>query len=185
MPDQERGSGGIGGSYSGRRIAVREDHSNQWRLRTSAPVNIYVAWLSPLTFLVCLLAALGYVLWRGGTAERAGVSTIAIGSVLSAFVAHAVGRWSGTELGVFAVDVAVLVAFIVIMGSSRRFWPLWITSFQIISVATHLVLFVKPKTVPVAYAVAEELWAYPMLAILVAVVWRRASRPKPPTASPA
>lgn len=146
-------------------------------------MDITLLRLSPLIFLGCLLAALGYVLWRGDPAARACVGTILIGSILSAVAANPIGMWRGNEVGIFAVDLAVLVVFIAIMGSSRRFWPLWITAFQIIAVATHLARFVKPKTVPAVYAAAEQLWAYPMLAVLVAVTWR-ASRPKPPSGSP-
>lgn len=128
--------------------------------------------LSPVIFLILLLASLGYVLWRGEKAERAGVSAIAIGSVLSALAASSAGMWRHGEIGIFLVDVALLFALIVITGYSKRFWPPWLTAFQIVAVATHIARFLRPNTLPMAYAVAEQLWVVPMQLILVSVVYR-------------
>lgn len=128
--------------------------------------------LSPIVFLILLIGSLGYVLWRGGKAERGGISAIAIGSVLSALAANSEGPWQHAETGIFVVDVTLLIALMIIMGHSNRFWPLWITAFQIVAVMTHLARFLRPNTIPIAYAIAEELWALPMQAILVAVVCR-------------
>lgn len=135
--------------------------------------------LSPSIFLILLLASLGYVLWRGEKAERACVSTMAIGSVVSALAASSAGMWSHGETGIFLVDVAVLLAFMTIMAWSNRFWPLWITAFQIVAVVTHLARFLRPATVPTAYAIAEQLWILPMQAILIAVVWRHHRKRSP------
>lgn len=74
------------------------------------------------------------------------------------------------------VDIATLVAFIAIMAKSTRFWPLWITALQNIAVMTHLARFLKPQTVPMAYAVAEQLWVYIMLLILIVSVQQQRSR---------
>jgi len=129
--------------------------------------------LSPLIFLTLLIAALGYVFWRGERAERACVLVIVVASILSALAAHPNGMWQRGETGIFIVDVAALFAFITIMGASNRFWPLWITAFQIIAVTTHLARFLKPATLPMAYAFAEQLWVLPMQGLLVAVIWQR------------
>ncbi len=129
--------------------------------------------LSPLIFLILLLGSLGYVLWRGEKAERVGISAIAMGSVLSALAANSDGLWEHGETGIFFVDVGLLIALMIIMGHSNRFWPLWITAFQIVAVMTHLARFLRPNTIPIAYAIAEQLWVLPMQAILVVVVCRQ------------
>lgn len=128
--------------------------------------------LVPFVFLAMLMAALGYALKRGQWAERAGVSTIVLGSVLSAIAAHSTAMWHSPETGIFVIDVFVLLTFVTIMARSDRFWPLWITALQIVAVATHIARIVEPQTIPLAYAVAEQLWAYPMLAIITVATIR-------------
>lgn len=96
-----------------------------------------------------------------------------MGSVLSALAANSDGLWEHGETGIFFVDVGLLIALMIIMGHSNRFWPLWITAFQIVAVMTHLARFLRPNTIPIAYAIAEQLWVLPMQAILVVVVCRQ------------
>jgi len=122
--------------------------------------------LVPAIYLGLLFCVGAYVLWRGQKPERAGLAVILVGSVLSEITAHYDSLWQTGETGIFLVDLAVLFAFMLVLARSDRFWPLWITAFQIVAVVTHLVRFVRPQTVPLAYAVAEQFWVYPMLALL-------------------
>lgn len=130
----------------------------------------------PVLYLCILAAALVYIGVRGERAERACIIAITIGSLATGLAANKGPAWYGAEVGIFVVDVATLVAFIVIMAKSTRFWPLWITALQNIAVMTHLARFIKPQTVPMAYAVAEQLWVYIMLLILVVSVRQQRSR---------
>lgn len=132
--------------------------------------------LVPLIYLCILAAALVYVGVRGERAERACIIAITIGSLATGLAANKGPAWYGAEVGIFVVDVATMVAFIVIMAKSTRFWPLWITALQNIAVMTHLARFIKPQTVPMAYAVAEQLWVYIMLLILIVSVRQQRSR---------
>lgn len=130
----------------------------------------------PLLYLCILAAALVYIGVRGERAERACIIAITIGSLATGLAANKGPAWYEAEVGIFVVDVAILVAFIVIMAKSTRFWPLWITALQNIAVMTHLARFIKPQTVPMAYAVAEQLWVYIMLLILIVSVRQQRSR---------
>jgi hypothetical protein len=109
----------------------------------------------------------------GGRSERAGTSTIIIGSIASAAAMHTYQIWRHNETGLFLVDGILLVAFATIMVLSNRFWPIWITALQIIAVITHLARFLRPTTIPYAYAIAEQLWAWIMLTIITGVCIRR------------
>lgn len=129
--------------------------------------------LLPMLFAILMSVVALLVLWRGSRAERAALAAIVAGSVLSGMAAHHDMLWEGGETGIFLVDVAVLCAFIVILAFSDRFWPLWLTAFQIIAVMTHLARFASPRTIPLAYAFAEQLWVYPMLALLTVAAIRR------------
>lgn len=131
-----------------------------------------IADLVPTMFLVLLLAVGAYVIGWGRGPERAGIAIIVIGSLLSGWAAHYGRLWEGGEEGIFLVDLAVLLAFIQVLARSDRFWPLWTTAFQLIAVATHLARFASPKTLPLAYAIAEQVWVYPMLILLGVTTYR-------------
>ncbi|WP_230781785.1 hypothetical protein [Sphingomonas sp. Leaf37] len=130
----------------------------------------------PVIFLCILAATLIYVGVRGESAERWCIIAITIGSLATGIAANRGPVWYSAETGIFMVDVATLIAFIVIMARSTRFWPLWITALQIIAVMTHLARFLKPQTVPMAYAVAEQLWVYIMIVILIVSVRQQRSQ---------
>jgi len=132
--------------------------------------------LVPIIYLCILAASLIYISVRGERAERACIIAITIGSLATGIAANRGPAWYEAEVGIFMVDVATLVAFVVIMAKSTRFWPLWITALQNIAVMTHLARFLKPQTVPMAYAVAEQLWVYIMLLILIVSVRQQRSR---------
>lgn len=126
--------------------------------------------LVPILFLLLLIAASLYILAYGETDERLCIVTAVISSIATWWAANDGPAWYRGEIGIFVVDVATLIAFIAIMARSTRFWPLWITALQTIAVMTHVARFLKPQTVPMAYAVAEQLWAYVVILILIVCV---------------
>lgn len=129
----------------------------------------------PLLFLGLLLVSFAFVVRCGRWPERIGLMVIVVGSVATALVGRS-DLWKGTEMGILAVDVIVLGTFVVIVGLTDRFWPLWVSAFQLVSVTSHLVRLLKPSTLPLAYAFAEQVWSYVMIAVLVgSVVWQRRS----------
>jgi hypothetical protein len=123
------------------------------------PVPVYFA---------ILLACWAYSLWRGGGPEKVGASIIGIGSILSeALVSAAPIRFSGVEMGVFAVDVATLVACVALALVAERFWPLWVAALQLIGTAGHAVKLVDASIIRLAYAIILAFWTYPMLLLIV------------------
>lgn len=131
----------------------------------------------PLLFLGILLASFAYVARCGRWPERIGLTIIAVGSIATALVGRG-DLWKATEIGILAVDVVVLGAFILIVGLTDRFWPLWVSAFQLVSVTSHLARLLKPSTLPLAYAFAEQVWGYVMIAVIMgSVVWQRRCEP--------
>lgn len=127
----------------------------------------------PLLFLCLLIASFAYVARCGRWPERIGLTIIIVGSIATALVGRS-DLWKGTEIGILVVDVAVLATFLMIVGLTNRFWPLWVSAFQLVSVTSHLARLLKPSTLPLAYAVAEQVWSYAMIVLLVAsVAWQR------------
>jgi hypothetical protein len=131
----------------------------------------YASWLS-------LLASLGYAITFGGKPERIGIGIVALGSVTSmALVPDPGSSFSALELWMFGTDLAVLVAFVCLSLSSTRFWPLWVTSFQAITVFTHLAALFTPESLPAAYSILQGFWVYPMfVAILMGAYGHQKAR---------
>lgn len=137
-----------------------------------------------LTYALALSASCVFVGRYGGSTERLGMAVIAVGSLLTIPASRMFGSgWDSSRWALLALDALVLAAFLLIALRSGRFWPLWVTGFQLIAVVTHVAMLIEPKQVLQAYAIAQGFWAYPMLAaIVLATVARRRPRRGQPTA---
>ena len=114
-------------------------------------------------YLVTLLLSCSYAYWNGGETEKLGAAIMVAGSVLTALMATG---WRGVNIGVLVVDVAVLVALVVLMLRTDKYWLLWVTAFQVICVLTHFARLINPAILSRAYSIGEGFWAYPMLMAL-------------------
>jgi hypothetical protein len=127
-----------------------------------------------------LAACSAYALAKGGAPERIAIGIAVIASVVSVIALSSMAtRFDGVEAGVFLVDLVTLVAFFLLALHADRFWPLWITGFQLIGVATHLAMLLSPDVVPQVYSFILGLWAYPILALIVIGAARHRKRLKP------
>ncbi|TZG26192.1 hypothetical protein [Sphingomonas montanisoli] len=132
-----------------------------------------------LAYLITLISICAYAIRCGGRPERQGAAIMIAGSVLTVPAASLVAQWQSPALGVLAVDMAVLAAFLAIALRSDRYWPLWTTAFQLVGVATHLARLADPGIIPRAYSIAQGFWAYPMLVALAIGVRESRSRVMP------
>lgn len=118
-----------------------------------------------------------YAMLRGGAPERIGITILAVGSVLTVVAVSAPARRFGSvEIGIFLVDVAALVGFLILAMRAERLWPLWVTSLQAIGTTAHAVKLVDPEIIRWAYAFALAFWSYPMLFLLVLGTWNHQRR---------
>jgi hypothetical protein len=132
------------------------------------PVPVYYA-----LFAICGL----YVLLKGGAPEKVGATILAIGSVLSvAAVSSPAGRFGSVEIGVFLVDVATFLGFLVLALRAERYWPLCVTALQAIGTAGHAAKLLDPGVIRSAYAIVLSLWGYLMLLLLVLGTWNHQKR---------
>ncbi len=117
---------------------------------------------------ICMIAVSIYG-WRfGERAERIGVAIIIAASIVTfAISAFPGSHFHSMESGIFIVDLTALASFLWLALTTNRFWPLWATAFQLIAVTTHLTILVDPTIIPLAYALSEGFWAYPVLAALL------------------
>ena len=125
--------------------------------------------LLQLAYIIALAATCAVTWLRGERPERLGAAIVLVGSVATMGAANVPGlEIRSSQLGILAVDVLVLAGFLALVFKTDRYWPLWVSGFHLVGVATHLVMLFYPAVLPVAYRVVRGLWAYPiMVAILV------------------
>ena len=102
-----------------------------------------------------LLLICAYAFWRGRTDERTAAATCLAASLVQILViSPTLHRYSGLEVGVLLVDLAVLAVFVAIALQSSRFWPLWIAGLQLTAILGHLLKVVDIHLFARAYAAA-------------------------------
>jgi hypothetical protein len=117
-------------------------------------------------------ACLGLILLLGGQPERVGALILIAGSLATGVVAAGVlgsSTWDHLETGILAVDIVVLVALWCVALTSDRFWPYWVTAWQLIAVLVHLQMVFFANIVPSAYSYATMYLAFPMVLLMLFV----------------
>lgn len=131
-------------------------------------IEFFLALLS----VVCIYAAV-----RGGPPERGAVMVFIIGFAMSVIAASpSEYRFMQPEIGILLVDLAMLVAFLMLALHAERYWTLWICSMQVIQVLTHIPMMIIPELLPQAYFVIAAFWAYPMMMVLAVGTYRHQRR---------
>jgi hypothetical protein len=101
---------------------------------------------------------------HGGWSERAAAGVSSGGAVATLFVAWPdSARWHHVEPGLLVVDVVIFAAFIAIMIRSNHFWPMWTTSFQLLSIASQLGPAMSRMSNALAFALDEQIWSWLIL----------------------
>ena len=144
---------------------------------------MHSAWvsLSIISFWILLFLTCGYALWRGHKYEQMSALVCILASVVSTIWLLLIRRYhpvdySTVEISDLIVDTVVLTAFIVIALLSDRFWPLWAAGLQLTISMSHLLKAIQPDLLPMAYGIAERVWSYPTLLIIMAGAWRQHRR---------
>lgn len=128
-------------------------------------------------FLLLLLASLIYAFWRGGAPERVTAGIFVAGAIGSALAASpAAARWTQVEMGVLAVDAAMLIAFLALMIKANRLWPILLVGLQTIQVVGHLLRGVDPTLFPFLYWMTSASWSYAMVVLLVIATFLHSKR---------
>ncbi len=117
------------------------------------------------TCVLCFMVAFRF----GARDEKRGMLIIAIGSMATAFVALVAKHdFSNLTIWLLLVDLCVLLAFLKLSFASRKYWPIWVSSLQLISIAIHILELLLPKSIPAAYAMLQGFWVYPMFFAIMA-----------------
>jgi hypothetical protein len=129
--------------------------------------------MSPILYISLLALSCGYAFFRGGRYERLVAAVCLLGTIATVAVNSPLNRmYVHVEGGALAVDLAVLIAFIIVALQSDRFWPLWVAGLQLTTSVAHFLKAIDPHLIPQAYGLAVRFWSYPILIILAVGSWR-------------
>ena len=129
-----------------------------------------------LIFYCLFLGALAYATGWGGAPERIFALMCVLGFVVSMWVRTPWPyEFRHVELGLLLVDVAMFCALYVMSIFSTRFWPIWMTAMQGLSVLAHMMVL-TPQPSAFGYQVLEEFWSFPQLTLLIVAVRRHRLR---------
>ncbi|MCC7393713.1 MAG: hypothetical protein IT553_02535 [Sphingomonadaceae bacterium] len=121
------------------------------------PLLVIIHYIVPIS---CLASAL----ILGGWPERCAAVTMLVGGLASALIA--VNTWTALEVGLFCIDVAALVALWSVALMSDRFWPYYVTAFQLLTVYGHVQAILFNDPLPWSYGMLSNYASIPMFVIL-------------------
>jgi hypothetical protein len=116
-----------------------------------------------LLFWLLAVTSCIYAIVFGGKDGRLAALLIIAASVLTVPAAHMGRAWGELETARLMVDLGLLLGLYVLMLSSRRYWPIWMTGFHLIAVATHVSVMIAPGFTPQIYRALQSFWAIPVL----------------------
>lgn len=125
-------------------------------------------------YLVSLLGC-GFAFWRGTHPERLAAAIYLAGAVATTAVGtHS--HWRDFEPKIFIVDLIVLGGFWFVALTSRRFWPYWVTGWQLVGILVHIQKALLPGISASPYGYLSLYLAYPMLLLIVVASMPQVSR---------
>lgn len=130
-----------------------------------------------MLFNLLLLTVCGYALWAGGAPERWTAMLFILGAVATSLLPFQQrASYHSLFWPLLGVDLAMLIGLIGIALRANRFWPLYVSSLHLITIAIHGVKAFQPSLVPWMYAGASSKIAYPMLILLAIGALRHRDR---------
>lgn len=122
----------------------------------------------PIAYAILLTGSALFAICCGGRPERIAGAIVIIGSLLSAVTQLMVPHpWEGVSVGTFAIDFAMLLSFGAILLTSNRFWPIWATAAQLLTVIAHIGPLLRRAHIAIPFAVSEQLWSWFILLLLI------------------
>ena len=124
-----------------------------------------------IIFWVTLTLCCVFVACVGERDEKICIAAYAIASIASArAISPMAVRLRSVEWSMFAIDVLLLLVFLVFVVRSRRYWPLWTTGIQVVSLLGNTA--VLSRATRHAFAMTLAIMAYGILATLLAAAIR-------------
>lgn len=110
--------------------------------------------------LVCLFA-----LTKGNRPERIGAATVLGGWFLSILAQTYVG-YASVQWPTLIIDVIALAIFVALVWKSPRSWPVWASAFQLLAVASHVMVLMKLRPEISAFYTVTNMAGYGVIIAL-------------------
>lgn len=117
-----------------------------------------------VSILIC-----GGALWKGDWEERTAGATLLLNFAISIFLRDV--SWPRVQLAGFTADIFTLLILGAVALRTKKFWPLFATGFQLLSVLTHVGKMIDPNVHGWAYLTAIIIWTYLILISLAIGAW--------------
>ena len=129
--------------------------------------------------LIALIFLAGMGLWKGAGPERA-VASVMLGILVSDRIYHLlfgnVINLMSIDVGHAVIDLAAMIAFIVIALRSNRMYTLWIAALQLVAFNAHLAREMTQAMTPIAYAILYVAPSYFQLVVQGLGLWAHRRR---------
>lgn len=121
--------------------------------------------------LAVAVLSVGFALIKGDEPERLGGAAYALVFLASLMIRDgsslSLPRW-----GAMGLDVVLLLVFVGIAWQSRRGWPLWAASFQVLIVTGHVMVATDLRPPGEAFAAVNNMANYGLLiALAIGTFW--------------
>ncbi len=113
-----------------------------------------------------LLITVAVAMKRGGHLERWAAYTALLASVFTTVLAPN-PKWTDIEIHIFVIDVFALMSFWFIALKTKRFWPYWITGWQLIAIFGHVQKLMFSEILERPYALLSMYISYPILFVIL------------------
>lgn len=134
--------------------------------------------IAPTIYLGLLTFNCAYALVRGGAPERIGVLILLTGIAASVATPKAsVWRHQHVEIGLLIVDVAMLLAIVLLARRAQRYWPMWWGGLKLCAIIVHFMML-APLLRPWSYAVASAAISFPAPLLIAIGAFRHRIRVK-------
>jgi hypothetical protein len=124
--------------------------------------------LDGFIYATLLIGTVVYIFVRGRADERVVVGTLVAGSVATYIIFKYFGQsFTALQWPMLLNESAVLAVLLTVALRSKRFWPIPVASFQLAAFLSLLTPYFGENIISHGLGVAQGVWAYPQLAILV------------------
>jgi hypothetical protein len=113
-----------------------------------------------------LLLTVAVAVRRGGPLEKWAAFTALLASVCTTILSPT-PQWTDIEINIFVIDLVALASFWFIALRTQRFWPYWITGWQLIAIFGHLQKLMFSEILARPYALLSKYISYPFLLVIL------------------
>lgn len=128
-------------------------------------------------FLILLLMASAYALWKGGGPERM-MATILLGMLVVDQLVHLLipAQFASVDTAHLVLDlIAALLTFMLAM-TAHRFWPMVAAVLQTLPLLAHFSRLADVGMHPIAYLTMQVAASWLLPPLLAAATWRHQTR---------